>query len=159
MAGEKQFNGAGTALSYTAIGGAAVVWSSLIRTVSLTYATDAVDFATMGSGRLGDKQQSAFANMTIDIDGLLLFGTTIGGSGTYVFTFMDKVTINATSKLVTGVEANSVLTCYGFSTNFSLSVENDTEATFSLSLQIVKLAADSLLLMETESPYHPVASE
>jgi len=149
------FNGQGTTLSYTPISGAAKSWDSLIRTVSIAYSTEVVDFTTMGSGRLGNKQQSAFANMTVDIDGLMLFGTALGGSGTYAFTFVDDVTI--VNGLVTAVGSTTTLTCYGFSTNFSVSIENDTEATFSCSLQIVKVDAASLLNLETASPYHVVS--
>jgi len=146
------FNGVGTLL--TAGSATAPDWKALIRTVSLTYATDAVDFTTMGSGRLGDKQQSAFANMTIDIDGLLLFGSTMATQGNFKFTFMDTVTIDGTSGLVTGVASGSILDTYGFSTNFSASIENDTEATFSCSLQIIGLGAANTATLETTSPYH-----
>ena len=149
------FNGQGTTLTFTPVSGTAKNWDSLIRTVSITYSTDVVDFTTMGSGRLGSKQESAFANMTVDIDGLMLFGTALGGSGTYAFTFVDDVTI--ANGLVTAVGSTTTLTCYGFSTNFSVSIENDTEATFSCSLQIVKVDAATLLNLETESPYHTVA--
>jgi len=145
----KEFNGVGTTL--VAPNGE---WEALLRTISITYSTDVVDFTTMGSTRLGSKQQSAFANMTIDIDGLLLFGTTKATRGNFKFTFMDTVTLDETSNLVTTVAIGSILDTYGFSTNFSASIENDTEATFSCSLQIVGLAATNTVELETASPYH-----
>jgi len=144
-----QFNGVGTTL--TAPNGD---WVALLRTISIAYSTEVVDFTNMGSGRLGNKQQSAFANMTVDMDGLLLFGKTKATQGNFKFTFMDTVTIDSTTSLVTTVGVGSILDTYGFSTNFSVSIENDTEATFSCSLQIVSLAAGNTADLETASPYH-----